>query len=101
MTAPIYQIPVRKIDGSAGSLGEFAGDVLLVVNVASACGLTPQYVASSRSMRNIATRVSRSSVFRRTTSQRRSRAATMVVLDFLHVEILGAVSDVPEDRGEE
>ncbi len=43
MTAPIYEIPVRKIDGSAGSLGEFAGDVLLVVNVASACGLTPQY----------------------------------------------------------
>jgi glutathione peroxidase len=43
MTAPIYEIPVRKIDGSASSLGEFAGDVLLVVNVASACGLTPQY----------------------------------------------------------
>jgi glutathione peroxidase len=44
MTAPIYEIPVRKIDGSASSLGEYAGDVLLVVNVASACGLTPQYV---------------------------------------------------------
>ena len=44
MTAPIYEILVRKIDGSASSLGEYAGDVLLVVNVASACGLTPQYV---------------------------------------------------------
>src|ERR1700761_5986337 len=43
MTAPIYDIPVRKIDGSASSLGDYAGKVLLVVNVASACGLTPQY----------------------------------------------------------
>src|SRR6185503_18192100 len=34
MTAPIYEIPVRKIDGSAASLGEHAGKVLLVVNVA-------------------------------------------------------------------
>ena len=45
MSAPIYEIPVRKIDGSAASLEEYAGDVLLVVNVASACGLTPQYAA--------------------------------------------------------
>jgi glutathione peroxidase len=43
MTAPLYEIPVRKIDGSAASLGEYQGSVALIVNVASACGLTPQY----------------------------------------------------------
>jgi glutathione peroxidase len=43
MTASIYDIPVRKITGEDASLGEFKGKVLLVVNVASKCGLTPQY----------------------------------------------------------
>jgi glutathione peroxidase len=45
MTAQIYDIPVRKITGEDSSLGEFKGKVLLVVNVASKCGLTPQYEA--------------------------------------------------------
>lgn len=43
MTASIYDIPVRKITGEDASLAEFKGKVLLVVNVASKCGLTPQY----------------------------------------------------------
>ena len=43
MSAPIYDIPVRKITGEDTSLAEFKGKVLLVVNVASKCGLTPQY----------------------------------------------------------
>ncbi|MBI1179949.1 MAG: glutathione peroxidase [Alphaproteobacteria bacterium] len=43
MTASIYDIPVRKIDGKDASLGDYSGSVLLVVNVASKCGLTPQY----------------------------------------------------------
>lgn len=41
----IQSIPVKTIDGQPSSLNDFAGNVLLVVNVASKCGLTPQYEA--------------------------------------------------------
>lgn len=43
MSTAIYDIPVKKITGEDTSLGEFKGKVLLLVNVASKCGLTPQY----------------------------------------------------------
>jgi glutathione peroxidase len=43
MSTALQEIPVNRIDGTSTSLGERAGEVLLVVNVASQCGLTPQY----------------------------------------------------------
>jgi glutathione peroxidase len=45
MATPIEQIPLKTIDGEDATLAGFAGQVRLVVNVASRCGLTPQYSA--------------------------------------------------------
>ncbi len=41
----IYQIPIASLQGSPSLLNLVEGKVTLVVNVASACGLTPQYTA--------------------------------------------------------
>ena len=39
----LYDIPVTRIDGTADTLAPYKGQVLLIVNVASKCGYTPQY----------------------------------------------------------
>jgi glutathione peroxidase len=43
MAADLAAIPLTRLDGGSDSLANHAGNVLLVVNVASKCGLTPQY----------------------------------------------------------
>ena len=43
MATSIHDIAVETITGTTTTLGEYVGSVLLVVNVASKCGLTPQY----------------------------------------------------------
>lgn len=39
----LYDIPLRRLNGQPATLREFEGDAMLIVNVASKCGLTPQY----------------------------------------------------------
>jgi glutathione peroxidase len=43
MANELSALALTRLDGSSDSLAQHAGKVLLVVNVASQCGLTPQY----------------------------------------------------------
>jgi glutathione peroxidase len=43
--ASLYDIPLTTLSGTPATLNEYAGKALLIVNVASKCGLTPQYTA--------------------------------------------------------
>ncbi len=45
MTTPVQNIAINTLGGVPTSLGEYDGRAVLVVNVASKCGLTPQYAA--------------------------------------------------------
>ncbi|MCX5383809.1 glutathione peroxidase [Streptomyces sp. NBC_00083] len=44
----LYDIPLRTLSGEPTSLADFKGRAVLVVNVASKCGLTPQYAGLER-----------------------------------------------------
>ncbi|GAB3536615.1 glutathione peroxidase [Arthrobacter tecti] len=50
----LHDIPLTMIDGSERSFGEFKGKTVLVVNVASQCGFTPQYKALEKLHRKYA-----------------------------------------------
>ena len=39
----VYDFEAQRIDGSNASLADYRGQVLLIVNTASACGFTPQF----------------------------------------------------------
>ncbi|TXS48865.1 glutathione peroxidase [Streptomyces sp. t39] len=44
----LFDIPLRTLDGTPTTLAEHRGKAVLVVNVASRCGLTPQYEGLER-----------------------------------------------------
>lgn len=43
MTTSVFDIPLQSLDGTNVTLAAYKGQVMLIVNVASNCGLTPQY----------------------------------------------------------
>jgi glutathione peroxidase len=45
MTDTLWTAPIHTLQGAATKLADFKGKALLLVNVASKCGLTPQYTA--------------------------------------------------------
>jgi glutathione peroxidase len=53
---PIYDASIQSLDGDPLDLHQFEGTALLVVNVASKCGLTPQYEGLERLQQNYGTR---------------------------------------------
>jgi glutathione peroxidase len=54
-----YDIPIQSIDGKEDLLGLLRGKVTLAVNVASQCGLTPQYSGLEQMYRELRSTASR------------------------------------------
>ncbi len=52
----VYDFSAKALDGQDKSLADFSGQVLLVVNVASKCGFTPQYIVLEALYRKYAPR---------------------------------------------
>lgn len=52
----VSDFTARRIDGTEQSLGAYAGKVLLIVNVASKCGFTPQYTGLEAVYRKLSPR---------------------------------------------
>jgi glutathione peroxidase len=52
----LYDIPIHTLQGADAQLGDYSGKTLLLVNVASKCGLTPQYEGLERLQKTYADR---------------------------------------------
>jgi glutathione peroxidase len=52
----LYDLPLRTLSGSETTLSDYKGKALLIVNVASKCGLTPQYEGLERLQQRYASR---------------------------------------------
>jgi glutathione peroxidase len=52
----LYDIPIHTLQGTDAKLGDYSGKTLLLVNVASKCGLTPQYEGLERLQKTYADR---------------------------------------------
>ena len=52
----LYDIEASTIDGATKKIGDYAGKVMLIVNVASRCGFTPQYAGLEALYRKFADR---------------------------------------------
>jgi glutathione peroxidase len=52
----VHDFSVATAEGETKSLGDFAGETLLIVNVASKCGLTPQYTGLEAMQQQLGTR---------------------------------------------
>ena len=71
-----YDFAGTAADGKQVPLQDYEGKVLLIVNVASKCGLTPQYEGLESLYRDIKIVAWRSSDFPATSSRNRNQAAT-------------------------